>query len=195
VRIQQRATADVPASFHVKHALPPRSSLVPFRIESLEGCTGKAFRCAIVRLTAAQGIAFFRRYASQWGTCPFSNRDVHFCLDAKTNQKHHGGRRKCLTSASAPLKFFKLVRVAHSGSEEFPSAPPTQQSGRHFLRRPERLFRILGAGLRSLRDMPEHPMVNLKKLQRDTSTSPSSFSTIDPQPSSRLFPSPALVRT
>ena len=47
---------------------------------------------------------------------------VHFCLDSKTNQKDHGGRRKYPTSAPAPqpgdyflpavgaLKFFKLVR-------------------------------------------------------------------------------------
>jgi len=49
-------------------------------------------------------------------------------------------------AAPVSLKFFKLIRTpkstrwlrsrrfAHSNSEEFPSARPSQPSGRHFLR-------------------------------------------------------------
>lgn len=48
--------------------------------------------------------------------------DVRFCLDAKTNEKDHGGRRKCLTAPPAPLKFFKLPRTPRALGRVAPSA-------------------------------------------------------------------------
>ena len=59
---------------------------------------------------------------------------------------------------------------AHSDNEEFPSAPPPQPSGRHFLRRPE------GSIPNSVSFLPDPnrgvgaSSINPKKLQRDAST-------------------------